>query len=423
VLAVLSGFMLRLHSPELRTHLADAKHFSRRRKLDFTTLICWFIGGQRAAVQTGLDHFFAVVQNQADLVRRVSAQALSKARRHLPVAVFNDLSQHLLGLVRQHVGIPLWHGLRVVAADGSSVRLTIQDVTRRIRFAQVFGLYLPGVEMMLHATLYSSDTGERQMLFEHLDQLCRDDLLVMDRGYPASWLMAALISRGLNFCMRIDATGSAAVKAFIRGQAPEAVVELPAPNAQDALDYGLACEPVKVRLIRIITPDGLIRVLATNLLDTQLWPAADFGALYHQRWRIEEAFRRLKHRLSLEAVSGLSWLTHQQDLAAKILSDNLNAVLCHAALNGREGHIDNDAPTIVTTPTGSSIKLNRTRAFAHIAQCLPRWLTLNVSPTLAALSDLLHRLASNVIHFVPDRSRPRRSQPKPHKAFSAKSVM
>ena len=31
-----------------------------------------------------------------------------------------------------------------------------------------------------------------------------------------------------------------------------------------------------------------------------------FADLYHQRWRIEEAFKRLKHRLKLEAVSGLS---------------------------------------------------------------------------------------------------------------------
>jgi IS4 transposase len=31
-------------------------------------------------------------------------------------------------------------------------------------------------------------------------------------------------------------------------------------------------------------------VLATNLTP-ELAPAADFAALYHQRWRIEEAFK------------------------------------------------------------------------------------------------------------------------------------
>jgi hypothetical protein len=178
----------------LRTrHITDARHFSRRRKLDFVTLICWFVGGNRACVQTELDHFFAVLRNQAELVRCVSAQALSKARQNLPNIVFTDLAQHLLALVDQYIGVPRWHGLRVVAADASDVRLTTRDATRRvIRYAKVFALYLPGVEMMLRAALYGIDTGERQMLFEHLDLLGDSDLLVLDSGYPASWLLAAL---------------------------------------------------------------------------------------------------------------------------------------------------------------------------------------------------------------------------------------
>jgi hypothetical protein len=57
------------------------------------------------------------------------------------------------------------------------------------------------------------------------------------------------------------------------------------------------------------------------------WPAQDFSALNHQRWRIEEA-------------SSVSWLTHQQDLAAKVLSDNLAALLCLDALVQREGFIN-----------------------------------------------------------------------------------
>ena len=37
----------------------------------------------------------------------------------------------------------------------------------------------------------------------------------------------------------------------------------------------------------------------TNLFDVARFPACSFGELYHQRWRIEEAFKRLKHRLNL----------------------------------------------------------------------------------------------------------------------------
>jgi hypothetical protein len=392
--------------------------------LDFVTLICWFLGGTRACVQTELDRFFAVLRDQADLVRSVSAQALSKARQHLPHAVFRDLNDHLLTLVEQHIGVPRWCGLRVVAADASDLRLTTRDATRRIiQHAKVFALYLPGVEMMLRATLYGMDTGERQMLFEHLDLLGEHDLLVLDRGYPASWLIAALEQRAIHFCMRIDGVGGKLVAAFLHGNKSEAIITLPPPNRPDATDYELERIPVTVRLIRVVTPEGKVRVLATNLLDGTAWPAANFGVLYHQRWRIEEAFRRLKHRLHLEAVSGLSWLAHMQDLAAKVLSDNLAALLSLSALAERDGQIDADALSIIHTPSGKQLKINRTRAFAHFRQCVPRWLHGGIAPAVDELARLLRHLAANVVRFMPGRNRPRPPQPKPHKPFAAKTVM
>lgn len=73
------------------------------------------------------------------------------------------------------------------------------------------------------------------------------------------------------------------MKAFPSQRRPEAVVTLPAPNRHDAADYELERAPVKVRLIRVVTPEGLIRVLVTSLLDANQWHAAEFGALYHQR--------------------------------------------------------------------------------------------------------------------------------------------
>ncbi len=97
-------------------------------------------------------------------------------------------------LVHEHLPVPLWHGLRVVAADASKMQLFLQDATgRRVREAVAFALYLPGLEMTLAAKLYSPATGERQMLFEHLERLASGDLLVLDRGYPSRWLIAYLI--------------------------------------------------------------------------------------------------------------------------------------------------------------------------------------------------------------------------------------
>lgn len=55
------------------------------------------------------------------------------------------------------------------------------------------------------------------------------------------------------------------------------------------------------------------------------YPADCFAGLYHKRWDIEEAFKRLKHRLNLEQVTGLNQQAVAQEVAAKIVYDNLPA--------------------------------------------------------------------------------------------------
>ena len=55
-----------------------------------------------------------------------------------------------------------------------------------------------------------------------------------------------------------------------------------------------------VGVVRVVTPNGRIHVVITSLLGNTAFPVPDFADLYHRRWRIEEAFKRLTHRLALE---------------------------------------------------------------------------------------------------------------------------
>ena len=71
-------------------------------------------------------------------------------------------------------------------------------------------------------------------------------------------------------------------------------------------------------------------MLVTNL-DSHDYPCHAFCDLYHQRWRIEEAFKRLKHRMKLESVSGLSQHALLIDVPAKVLADNIASLMCTAA--------------------------------------------------------------------------------------------
>ena len=123
--------------------------------------------------------------------------------------------------------------------------------------------------------------------------------------------------------MRVDASGWACVKHFLRSGQAQRIVRLDPPKRADAATYALRREPATVRLIRDVTPSGSVRILMTSLLDDARYPANAFGALYHQRWRSEEAFKRIKHRLRLESATGRTHLAFQQDVAAKILADNV----------------------------------------------------------------------------------------------------
>ncbi|PPD38752.1 MAG: hypothetical protein CTY17_08995, partial [Methylomonas sp.] len=222
----------------------DDNAFVRTRKLTFPVLLVGMMSGFKASVQNELNAFFAHLANQADLTRHVSVQAFSKARNKFSHLAFSKLNHQLIHSVCQHLPVPRWNGLRVVTADGSKMRMFLQDATRRaMRDVAAFALYLPGLEMTLSFQLYSVKDAERQMLFEHLDQ-----------GYPARWLIAYRVQQGIQFCMRVDETGFAAVKQFLRSGLDEQIVIIGVPKAIDCLDYG--CLPLSsdVRLVKVITP-------------------------------------------------------------------------------------------------------------------------------------------------------------------------
>lgn len=378
--------------------------------LNFPTVLTFLLSGLQSAVQSELDRFFANLINNADSARVVSAQAFCRARLKISALVFTQINHQLMALVEKHLNVPRWRGLRVVAADGSKVRLTVmRDGVRSIVEGVAFGLYLPGIELFLDFVLHEPLCDERQMLFEAIDVLRPDDLLVLDRGFPSRWLVSMLTARGIPFCMRCDSSGGfKAVRCFLASGLAEKVVSLRPPNARDAIDYDCPVVPTLVRLIRVVTPNGQIHVVMTSLFDTVGYPAAEFAALYHGRWRIEEAFKRLKHRLGLEHTSGLSWHAARQDFGAKAVCDNLNALAAYVAT---DACLDSD----------SDYKINRTQAFDKIKRQLGRWLLL-AKATIRRVQAVLKELAKNLQKFVPDRAQPRHQKRKPHASFAYKAT-
>lgn len=395
---------------QLAVHPAHPTAFTRQRKLPLPALVALLLSGMRKSVQAELDEFFAHLRQQAQLLRHVSEQAFAQARSKLSIAAIPGLNDWVIERAQHYGFVCRWHGLRLVAADASTVRfgLRASHVARAALPNQIaFGLFLPGCELMLAASLHSVHENERQMLFEHLDRLCSTDLLLLDRGYPSRWLVAVLNQRAIPFCMRVEKSGTAGficVRDFLRSGLAEQIATLRSAPQRDVLDFECPSEPQTVRLVRHIAPNHQVRVLMTNLLDAARFPACVFGELYHQRWRIEEAFKRLKHRLCLEHVSGLSQLAVVQDVAAKVLCDNLQAL---ATLEARD---NDDLP--------ARQRINRAYVHTALKPLLPALLLGRKVTKL--LRNVLRLIATHTYLHRENLSKPRRPGQKPHKYMTQK---
>jgi len=362
--------------------------------------------------QVMLDSFFGSLSVDGDWRRGISDRGFAQARDKLAWTCLESLNKFVLKTADALGLIARWHGLRLVAGDASVLMPAIRPCfTQRFHAnadQRLFALYLPGAELTLHASVHGAGCAERQMLFEALSCLGPDDVLILDRGYPAAWLVAYLTEHNIRFCMRCEksSSGWAAVRAFERSDQVDAMVTLNRPNRRDCADYGCSGAAPQVRLVKCVTPDGLVRVMATNLPPSQA-PTTAFSELYHERWRIEEAFKRLKHRCKLESVSGLTQHALMVDVHAKVLADNLASLVCMGASAQAGLH---DKQRIC----------NRAYAAPCLQRLLPR-MVLGMGCLKSLLEKAFDLLGANSHRKVPDRKQPRPKNPiKPHPSMAYK---
>ncbi len=390
-------------------HPEFPKSFTRCRKLPLPALVAALLSQRAGSQQSMLDNFYASVCG-GGAVREVSDRAFAKTRAHLHMPALAWLNEQLIERADAAGWVPRWHGLRLVAADASVLMPAMRAChrTRGVAAEQrLFALYLPGAELTLHAEVHGVAVSERAMLVEALHKLGPDDVLLLDRGYPAGWLVQLLNERGIRFIMRCDnGNGWSALRSFVRCDADDAWVQLNEPSAQDARDWNIQRTAPTARLVRQTAPNGQIRVLVTNL-DAHIAPVQSFGDLYHARWRIEEAFKRLKLRLHLEAISGLTQQALIIDVAAKVLADNVAALLCAAA-------------AVEHGLQARSRRCNRTYAAQFLPRLLPT-IVLFIGDVFAAIRDAIALLGRTTQRFVPGRSQPRPPRRvKPHPRFAYK---
>jgi hypothetical protein len=98
------------------------KAFTRDRNLPLPALVATLMSQRSGSQQVTLDEFFTSALGESAPSRGVSDRAFDKARKKLHLPALQWLNARLLDSAAQADLIPLWRGMRLVAADGSTLQ-------------------------------------------------------------------------------------------------------------------------------------------------------------------------------------------------------------------------------------------------------------------------------------------------------------
>lgn len=317
----------------------NPKDFSRKGKIGFFRLVLLIAFSFKSSIQIELDRFFQSIHETEFPERQVTKGAFSRARMKLVPEVFKALNLLVVDFFAANFRAKTWHGHRLIAVDGTKLRL---PETKEI--VEHFGvqsggkgkacpmgllsqMFDPLSKISLAFEFSGLRVGEREQARRLFSNLRPKDLVLLDRGYPAAWLFNLVVDMGADFCARLPANWKI-VKAFLESGREEAFAVLgedkitPPEGRNSPAGQSLPT----LRLIRVELDSGETEVLATTLADSGKYPVAVFKGLYFHRWPVEEDYKVMKCPMETERFTGKTKESVYQDVYAAVFVKNLTAL-------------------------------------------------------------------------------------------------
>lgn len=396
----------------INRHRQSPTDFVRQRKLPFSTLIFFLINFVKGSYQDELDHFFKAI-HCLDVARNfVSKAALAKARMKLKYDAFIELNLRLIHFFYDNFTVSKWNDFNLLAVDGTTVQLPRVEAIAdhfgawhprqggECPMARVSQMFDPVNKMTIDALIEPKSVGERELAAFHFLKLMPNDLVLLDRGYPAFWLFNLIITQGADFCARIQRKRWKIIRQFYNSGKTEKIIQLPVypSSVKNCKDMGLPLKSLKLRLIRVELDSGEAEILITSILNTQKYPVEQFAELYHLRWPVEEDYKTMKKWIEVENFSGKSVLSVYQDFHAKVFSKNLTSALAF--------------PTQATIDENNRHRLhqyqkNFVQVVSKVKDVLPLLFIRTRSKVLAIISDLHAIVVERIEPIRPGRKFPR----------------
>jgi len=333
--------------------------FTRDRMLPFKKMIMIIVNLVRKTLQLELNLF-----SENFNCKDVSKQAFSKARKNLNPKVFGLLNEKFLSEFYTDNDIKTLHGYRICAVDGSKIQLPFsKEIVREygcngnqfsaaMPMAQTSTLFDVLNKLTVHAIIAPNAASERNLAKQHLDQLRIingqtefdktgiKDLILFDRGYPATELFINLAKEKKDFLMRCKNDFCTEIKEVIAGGKADTIVEIDIAKKRKCANSALGLrlleidENVKLKLRGLVfkLSSGELEVLITSLIDQNKFTQEILFEFYNLRWGTEENNKFHKSVAQLENFSGKSKVAIEQDYYATIFTCNIESILAQEAL-------------------------------------------------------------------------------------------
>lgn len=269
----------------------------------------------------------------------VCRSALSRSRNKIPWVVFHDILNAAVDMAYKlwpRSPSFVWHSMSVIAVDGSKYNLPATP-ENRLEFDPQSGLDHEGKghypqclvttaydvfrRIPVARTVASIHSSEREEALSLVAAIRTGAVLLFDRGYPSYHVICSIRDHYDGyFVFRCPAKSTfPAVEQFVRSGRQEAYILAHPSNSYLA---GLSrrqrkkAKVIQLRIIRLVSPDGTVSVLLTNLLNQSRFSRKEIVDLYFRRWEIETNYRNEKVVLEIEQFHGRSPNSIRQELYA-----------------------------------------------------------------------------------------------------------
>jgi Transposase DDE domain len=288
-------------------------------------------------------------------VKEVTRSAVTQARAKLSPKAFIELNDVLLKEFYNDNTFKTFHGLTILAVDGSTLELPINSLailqkygcatnqtTLEVPMSRISYLYDTMNGITWDAIMSPYVTSERDMVILHFERIkslkiidLRKNLVIFDRGYPSLALIVYFLKSDIKFLMRSNTQFLKEVNDVVNAGKPDTIIKIPLKRATRAAKAELKelypdidmNETITFRVVVVTLSTGENEILLTSLLDKQQYPHKVFLKLYFNRWGIEENYKFYKVQLEVENFSGKSCNIIEQDFHATVLAANAQALL------------------------------------------------------------------------------------------------